>query len=177
MTQVSSTRLRTSEIDSRIEKARRELGELERTEALEAARRQAEQLLWYRQKWEDFKPRVNRYLDLFPMIQEIETDWRRDIFCGRVVLEEQTDQAMRGLYALWLFGCKLFEEHAEYLARHLPEGTLDQSLNRLGKFAREGDKLLRSWEPPVLSSGYSFRAPALSPESAACFGKMFPETN
>ena len=176
MTQVRSTRLRTSEIDSRIEKARRELAELERAEALEEARRQTEQLLWYRQKWEKFKPGVNSYLDLFPTIQALEADWRRDIFCGRDTLEEQADQAMRGLYALWLFGCKLFKEHAEYLARHVSEGDLDESLNVLGKYAREGEKLLRTWEPPALSRGYSFRAPALSQEAATRFRQIFPET-
>jgi hypothetical protein len=177
MTQAHSTRLRTSEIDSRIENARRELAELERTEALDEVRRQAEQLIWYRQKWEKFNPGVNRYLELFPMIQALETDWRRDIFCGRDTLEDQADQAMRGLYALWLFGCKLFKEHAEYLARHVSDDALDQSLNVLGKYAREGDRLLRTWEPPALSLGYSFRAPALSQEAAHRFRDMFPEAN
>jgi hypothetical protein len=177
MTQVRSTRLRTSEIDSRIEKARRELADLEREEDFEESRRQAELTLWYHQKWENFEPRVKLYLEIFPTIKALEADWRRDIFCGQDRFEEQADQAMRGLYALWLFGCKLFKEHAEYLARHFSEDGIDESLNLLGKYSREGEKLLSTWEPPALARGYSFRAPALSQEAAARFKSMFPDTN
>ncbi len=172
---VCSTRRRTSDLGNDMERARRELAELERMEADAVAHRQAEIRRWYERKWETFKPTMERFLGLFPMIREVEDDWRRDVFCGRAELDEQTDQIVRGLYALWLFYSRMFKEKAEFLGRNLP-GTLDESLDRLVRSVREGDRLLRAWESPVLSRGLSFRAPVLSPEAAARFREMFPET-
>jgi hypothetical protein len=166
MPSVCSTRRRSSDLDNDMERARRELVELERMEAEESARKQAEVRRWFEQKWEKLKPTLERFLALFPMIREVDDDWRRDVFCGRVPLDEQTDQVVRGLYALWLFYSRLFKEKAEFLGRNLP-GVPDESLDRLIKYAREGDRLLRAWERPQLSRGPSFRSAELSPEAAA----------
>ena len=171
---VCSTRRRTSDLDNHMEKARRELSALERMEAEEAARKQAEVRLWYEHKWEKFKPTLDRFLDLYPMIRELDDDWRRDVFCGRDTFDEQTDQLVRGLYAVWLSYSRMFREKAEFLGRNLPV-VLDESLDKIAKYSREGDRLLRAWEPPELSRGPSFRAPVLSPAAAARFKEMFPE--
>jgi hypothetical protein len=175
MVPVSTTRRRTSDLDKNLERARRELAELERGEAEEAARKETEIRRWYEQRWENFKPKLEWFLGFFPMIRELEDDWRRDVFCGRDQLDEQTDQAVRGLYALWLAYSRMYREKAEFLGRNLPN-AIDEFLDRLGRSAREGDRLLRAWEPPVLSRGPSFRAPVLSPEAAARFKAMFPGT-
>jgi hypothetical protein len=174
MLQVHTTRRRTSDLDSSLERARRELADLERLEAEETARKQAETRRWYEQKWEKFKPTFDRFLALYPMIRELDDDWRREVFCGREPFDEQIDQIMRGLYALWLTYSRMYKERAEFLGRNLPN-TIDESLDLLGKYAREGNRLLRAWEPPVLSRGPSFRAPVLSPEAAARFKEMFPD--
>ena len=171
---VRSTRCRTNDLDNHMERARRELSELERMEAEETARRQAEVRRWYEQKWEKFEPTLERFLNLYPMIRELDDDWRRDVFCGRDPFDEQIDQLVRGLYALWLSYNRMFQERAEFLGRHLP-GVLDSALDRLATYAREGDRLLRAWEPPLLSRGPSFRAPVLSPTATARYEEMFPE--
>jgi hypothetical protein len=173
MAVVCRTRRRTSDLDNNLETARRELAALERTEAEEITRRQAELHRWYERKLEQFAPTLERFLSCFPMIRDLDNDWRRDVFCGREQVEQETEQAIRGLYGLWLSYSRMFKEKAEYLARHLL-GKLDDSLALLEKCAREGDRILRGWEPPLLSRGYSFRAPALSQEAAARFDEMFP---
>ena len=61
---VRSTRCRTIDLDNHMERARRELSELERMEAEETARRQAEVRCWYEQKWEKFEPTLERFLKL-----------------------------------------------------------------------------------------------------------------
>jgi hypothetical protein len=174
MVQVCNTLRRSSDLDNHMERARRELVEFQRLEAEEFARRQAETRRWYEWNWEKFKPQLERFLGFFSEIRELEDDWRRDVFCGRAPFEERSDQIVRGLYALWLFYSRMFKEKAEFLGRNLP-GVLDESLDRLVRSVREGDRLLRAWEPPVLSRGPSFRAPVLSPEATARFKEMFPE--
>jgi hypothetical protein len=173
MPEVCSTRRRSSDLDTNMQETRRKLAELERMEAEEAARKQAEAREFYLRKWQKFEPALERFLGFFPMIREVDADWRRDVFCGHEQFEPQVDQVVRGLYAIWLVYSRMFREEAEYLGRHLP-GKLDESLDRLAKHAREGDRILRAWEQPVLSRGYSFRAPPLSPEAAARFDQLFP---
>jgi hypothetical protein len=175
MTQTSATRRRSSDIDGRMEKARRELSEFESIEAEEAARQLAETRILFERKWEKFRPTLEQFLELFPQIRQVDDDWRRDVFCGREPFEPQMDQLVRGLYAVWLSYRRMFEEKAEFLGRHL-HGVPDGHLDRLARFAREADRLLRAWESPVLSRGPSFRAPALSANAAARFKEIGPET-
>jgi hypothetical protein len=170
-----TTLVRADHIGIDLETARRELMKFERSEAQEIAHRNVGTVRSAGEAWKKFKPLMDQFLGLFPNIQSLELEWRRDVFCGREQFDEKMDQATRSLYGLWFSYSLMFKEKAEFLGRHLP-GIPDESLDTIVRNTRTVDRLLRAWEPPVLSRGYSFRAPPLSPEAAARFKEIFPET-
>lgn len=174
MTQVRDTRRRTSDLDQELENARREFSALEREEAGQRARQQADYRRWIDQKAAMFRPPLELFLKLFPLIRELDDSWRQRVFRGQEAFDPTTEGPIRKLYAVWLGYSGMFEDEAEYLGRH---GVgFDAELVELGRYQREADKVLRAWEPPVLSRAPSFRPPPLSAEATERLRELFPDT-
>ena len=100
------------------------------------------------------------------------TVWRRDVFCGKVPFDENTERQLRSLYGLWVAYCDMFEEYANFLDRH--GSKLGRHLDMISRNKREAGQLLRTWSPPVRSSAPSFVGTTLSAESTARLREMFP---
>jgi hypothetical protein len=173
MPPVIDTQHRTSDLDRDLETARRGFSALEREEAELSARQEEEHQRWIERKATKFRPPLELFLKVFPLIRELDDDWRGQVFRGRVAFDPKTEGSIRTLYAVWLGYSQMFVEKAEYLGRH--GSNFDAELDRLGRYRREADKLLRAWEPPVPSLAPSFRSPPLSAETTARLRELFPD--
>ena len=147
---------------------------MEREEARLLAGQQAEHRPWIVRKASRFRPVVELFLNVFPLIREVEDAWRRQVFTGQEAFNPRTEGAVRNLYAVWLGYSSIFQEAAEYLSRHGEDFEAD--LDRLGRRRREADRLLRGWESPVLSQGPSFRTPPLSEEASGRLREMLRDS-
>ena len=123
-------------------------------------RKQTETHRSYEEKWQQFKPTLDRFLQAYSKIRTVESDWRREDFAGVSRLMNSSTAQCRP-YALWLSYGSMFKEKVEFLGRHMPEilGNLDEYLDSIARLTREGDRILRGWNPPRISLGISFRLP------------------
>ena len=152
-------------LDRDLESARREFAAWERDEGRSDQR--------IAQKAVKFRAPLALFLGVYPLIREADDAWRRSVFQARQPFDANTDEVVRKLYAVWLGYSRMFVEEAEYLSRH--GADFEDDLACLGKYAREAANLVRSWEPPVMSMGPSFRTPPLSAETTARLRAMFPD--
>jgi hypothetical protein len=159
------TRSRTSDLDQELETARREFSVLERQEAKQGPNQQAEYRRWLAQKETRCRAPLSRFLKVFTLIREFDDDWRREVTRGQETLYCEVERELCNLYAIWLGISQLFHSNAEKLSRHGCE--FENEMDHLGRYRREADRLLRTWEPPVLSNVPSFRTPPLSAETTA----------
>jgi hypothetical protein len=172
MPPVIDTQHRTSDLDKELESARREFAALERENRLSTQAQEAEYQRWIEGKAARFRTPLGLFVRVFSLIQDLDDTWRRQVFRGQEAFNPQTERAVRNLYAIWLGYSQMFQEKAEYLAR---QGiNFDDALSELGRHQREADRLLRTWESPVLAQGPSFRSTVVSPEGTARFRELFP---
>ena len=166
------TQHRSSALNQDLETARREFSAFEREEANLHTRQQEEYRRWIEEKAAKFRPPLELFLKVFPLIRELDDTWRKQVFRGQEEFNPATEGSIRTLYAVWLGYSQMFQEKAEYLIRQ--GADFDTELDRLGRHKREADKLLRAWEPPVLSGIPSFRPQPLSAEATARLRELFP---
>jgi hypothetical protein len=169
---IDETRRRSCDLDQELEKTHREFSALEREETEKAAHYQAEYRQWLARKDTRFRESLGRFLEVFPQIRELDDDWRRQVSRGEQDYDDGIERSLRTLYAVWLGLSQLFQSKAEYLTRH--GWDLESALDRLGRYRREVDRLLRVWEPPEPSRHPSFRTPPLSTETTARIRELFP---
>jgi hypothetical protein len=167
------TQHRTCALDRDLETARKEFSALEREELDPPARHQAEHQPWIEQRAAKFRTALELFLAVLPLLREVDDAWRQQVFRGQEAFNPATEGSIRTLYGVWLGYSQMFQEKAEYLGRHGLD--FEPDLDKLGRYRREADRLLRTWEPPVPSLAPSFRPAPLSPETTARLRELFPD--
>jgi hypothetical protein len=162
MNPVIDTKDRTSNLDNDLETARRQFSALEREEAEARERERAACQRWIEQKAAKFRRPLELFLSVFPMIEELNEQWRERVFRGQEPFDPEMEKPIRNLFAIWLGYCPMFLERAEYLNRN--GADFEAELNKLMKFKREADKVLRAWEAPELSAAFGLRDIKLTKE-------------
>ncbi len=169
---LTETRRRTTALDRDLETARREVSQIEREEAEQETRERVEYRQWIRRTEEKFRPALNLYLSVYPLIKDLDDAWRTGVFRGTENFDQDTERAVRSLFGLWAAYSDMFAEKGAFLIRHGCNFAAD--LDRISSHKREALETLRSWEPPVVSLIPSLRETRLSPEGVAKVRDLLP---
>jgi hypothetical protein len=169
MPAVTITRKTICGLQSDLSAADQKLKELQREEDRRKAKEDAEYRAQIANKANELRAALTVILDVFPLLQEAENVWRREVFRGQAPAEQE-DPAFTAAYALWhaiALRRPKIEERAEYFRRHGSTEDLAPLLDRLVKMGEEAKTILQNWETPLVSSSPSLRTATLSAEASA----------
>ena len=165
-----TARKQASNLNIDLSSARRTLNELERQLARREEKQEAEYRDWIKAKADTFREVLTVILGVFPLIKQLDNDWRREVFCGKQEADPEVEEGIYTLFALLhtfsLHESKLAEK-ARYYARHGYACDFAPQIEALVRFGEEAEAVLRAWESPALSSAPSFRTPPLNAETSA----------
>lgn len=162
-----------NELDRDLRKALRQMVAWEQEEALYSQRRVEDYRSWLVNKAAEFRVSVDSFCKDYDKLNELDDLWRRRVYTREETPIDQTERAVRNLYAMWIFQSQMFIERAEYFHRH--KVNLDDAADRVRNLKRDAERLLRSWESPVPSSAPSFRVVELPDDVTDRIRELFPD--